>query len=228
VLLITPDGGKIATTPRTPSTVNQIHTIDTISLSDKIMIKGFERHTGNKQRAIRHLYYSYPPEERRKRFFENYPVSIRQLDSFNVWINETGMESTLKYRATINDFGSASGERYFLPLYEIHSRNLQCPSSVERNTDFISTDDFTETNDIYIAMPAGFTVEFLPPETHLTSQGQEYSRKTTLEKGFIHIQHRNVYAPIRLSPAQYKELCTYYQAIAKSNAQTIVLKKERT
>ena len=77
-------------------------------------------------------------------------------------------------------------------------------------------------------MPEDYTVEYLPPNTVLEFKGNKYSLEVERVNNYIHVHHQVIEAPMRLNPDEYNELCSYYDAVAKSNSRMIVLKKLKT
>lgn len=227
VLLTTSDGGKISRTPTTPSDRNQITSTDTIFTTLPATIRGKETSYGNMQDDMRALYYYYSPEKQHKYFLEQFPVPILKLNHFEISTDRAGTSSSLTYDATLNKFGSTSGNRYFIPVNAIKPSEHSCTPGIGRKTDYISKDDYTETNDIYIAIPQDYTIEYLPPKSNFDFQGNHYLVELTVENQFIHVHHQVTESKIRLSPAEYNDLCSYYSSIAKSNCQMIVLKKSK-
>jgi hypothetical protein len=227
VLLITPEGGKIATTPSTPSALNQIITTDTVLLASTWIISGKKKYQGNRQRGIRGMYYDESIEEQRNNFLENFPLSVQNLDQFEIFIDKTGAESGYKFKASLNQFGTISNPRLFIPVNGIHPTRNSCSSSTLRKTDFISKEDYTETNDIYLSIPGDYTIEYIPAPSGFDFEGNHYSSEVKVENQFIHIHIQMIESSMRITPDHYNELCSYYSSIAKSNNTMIVLKKSK-
>jgi hypothetical protein len=226
-LMVTAEGGKIVTTPSTPSVLNQIYSTDTIIISNTVSIKGRKNYQGNLQDEIRGWNYNFSPEEQKKNFLEEYPLSVHKLDQFHISSDKSGVESKLEYNVTLSQFGSVSGIRYFIPVNNLHPYPFSCPASASRKTDYISKEDYTETNDIFISLPSDYIIEYLPPKSNFAFQGNHYSIEITIENQFIHVHHQMTESMMRISPELYKDLCSYYTSVAKTNSQMIVLKKSK-
>ncbi len=227
VLLITPEGGKISRTPSIADSLNTITTQDTIFNTDPIRISGREEHHGNQQRIVRSLYYYASPEEQRKYFLEHCHLTIDKLDQLHVSTEKLGSSSAISYKATLSKFGNVSGNRLFIPVNSIQPPHNSCQGNTDRKTDFISRDNYTEKNDIYIAMPPDYVIEYLPAKSVFDFKGNHYSVELNVEGQYIHVHHQITESPMRLTPAVYNELCAYYTSVAKSNSQMIVLKKSK-
>ncbi|MGB3079587.1 MAG: DUF3857 domain-containing protein [Saprospiraceae bacterium] len=227
VLLITPEGGKISRTPSIPDTLNTMTSHDTIFTTDPVTISGREEYYGNQQRGVRSLYYNASPEEQRKYFLEHCHLNIEKLDQFHISSEKSGSSSALTFKATLSKFGNVSGSRLFLPVNSIQPPQNSCVGNTDRKTDFISIDNYTEKNDIYIALAPDYVIEYLPSKSFFEFKGNHYSVELNLENQFIHVHHEITEAPMRLTPAEYTELCAYYTSVAKSNSQMIVLKKSK-
>ncbi|HZV71349.1 MAG TPA: DUF3857 domain-containing protein [Saprospiraceae bacterium] len=228
VLLITPEGGKISRTPSSPDSLNRITTTDTIFTGQPVILKGRAEYRGNLQRRIRSLFYYSSQEEQRKSFLEHFHLQIQKLDHLHISSSTSGLSSAMDYNATLSQFGSASGIRYFIPVNSIQPPRNSCTGNTDRKTDFISRDDFTETNDIYISIPPGYEIEYLPAKSAFEFRGNQYAVELMVENKFIHVHHQVTESPMRLTPAEYMGLCNYYTSVAKSNGQMIVLKKSKT
>ncbi len=227
VLLITPEGGKISRTPSIPDSLNILTTQDTIFATNPIRISGREEYYGNNQRSIRSLYNYASQEEQRKYFLEHSHLTIDKLEQLHISSEKSGTSSALAYKATLSKFGNVSGNRLFIPVNAIQPPHNTCPGNTDRTTDFISIDNYTEKNDIYIALPPDYVIEYLPAKSAFDFKGNHYSVELSLEDQFIHVHHQVTEAPMRLTPAEYSELCAYYTSVAKSNSQMIVLKKSK-
>jgi len=225
VLLATPDGGKIVNTPHTASNLNQIFSIDTVWIAEQTKIKGEHTYQGNTQEDVTGMFYYLAPEEQKKYFLEKMPLSVQKLNQFQITCPKSGEQSSINYSAILNQFGSLSGNRYFIPVNAIYPPSPACSSSTNRKTDFISKDDFTETNDMYIAMPGDYLPEYIPVKAAYDFQGNHFLLEATKENQFIHVHQQVVETPMRLSPDQYGELCTFRSAVAKACSQKMVFKK---
>ena len=228
VLLITPEGGKIATTPLTSIETNQTITVDSIFLKEKVLIKGSVRYSGNDQRMIRHLYYNSSSEGQRKAFLEHFPLAITKLENLRISVDPKEFISTIEFKAHLDHFGNISGERIFIPLNAIHPVDNPCDGNVSRKTDYISKENFQEINNIYITIPENYSVEFIPPTSTYTFKGNQFKISATRNDNVIHVKHEITETPFRQPTAEYKELCNYYTSIMKANQQMIVLKKAKT
>ncbi|MGB3081094.1 MAG: transglutaminase-like domain-containing protein [Saprospiraceae bacterium] len=227
VLLITPEGGKISRTPSIPDSLNTITTQDTIFATDPMRISGREEHHGNQQRIVRSLYYYASPEEQRKYFLEHCHLTIDKLDQLHISTEKSGSSSSIAYDATLSKFGNVSGIRLFIPVNSIQPPHNSCSGNTDRKTDFVSIDNYTEKNDIYIALPPDYVIEYLPSKSVFDFKGNHYSVELNVEGQFIHVHHQITEAPMRLTPTEYTELCAYNTSVAKSNSQMIVLKKSK-
>ena len=125
-------------------------------------------------------------------------------------------------------FGSASGVRYFIPVNAVQEFHVDCESEKERKTDFVSKDDYSETNDIYIRIPRDYTIEHLPSSTQLESHGHSFSQEIKMDGQFICVKNIRKTVPVRLKPGQYNELCSFFNAIRKANNQKIVIIKSKS
>lgn len=224
VLLITPEGGKISHIPSLPAKSNKIITIDTLRFSENVYIQGTRQYLGSAQDVVRMLSYYLNPEERKEYFLKNFPLSVNKLDNFTTTV-ENPDESFLNYTATLTQLGNKTGDRYFIPVNPVYLTSHLC---TDRETDFITRDDLTRINNIWIAIPEGYTIEHIPAKSNYTFRNNNYLIDASFENGMIHVQHRATESPMRLTPEEYRELCKYYRDVAKANSQAIVLKKSKT
>ncbi len=82
VLLLTPQGGQIETTPSSPASANRIVTSDTILLSDQLLMKGHSHYHGNTEGILRFMHFNTAPEELKKIFLESSKLSVRKIERF--------------------------------------------------------------------------------------------------------------------------------------------------
>jgi hypothetical protein len=225
-LLITPEGGVITKTPSTPSDLNCITILDTISLSDKWIIRGEKTYSGNLQDEIKSFAFNLPAEKQRNYFLEHNILSIQKLDLLSIKPDPINHKTKMQYTATLSQFGSSNGNRYFISINSIYPVHFTCTDH-DRLTDFLSKDDYLKTTDVFISIPPDYAIEYLPSDSHFEFNGNHYSSSISSENNFIHIHYQLIESPLRLDPARYRELCEFYDSIAKANRQTLVLKSTR-
>ena len=226
VLLITPEGGKIATTPSAPLESNYTVTTDSIFLGDKIYLRGHIKMGGNNQLIARALNYYASPTEQREYFTENFRLSLSKLDKLQIHVDENTFTSTIDYNATLEHFGGLPGERYSIPLNAVYPIDNICEAQVERKSDFISKANKTVSNNVIITLPSNYAVEFIPAPVTYSYNGNEYLISAEQTGNVIHVKHQRKEVPLRLTPLEYKDYCNYYSSIIKANARMIILKKK--
>ena len=224
-LLSTPGGGKIVRTPSSERGNNQVHTIDTIWITDHIRLKGQKRMHGHTQDKIRGDYYYASAEDQRKNFLESLPIAVDKLEQFQLDVDQGNRESSATYNASLRQYGNSSGVRYFLPVSSMYPLPYTCPANKERKSDYLLRYEYIETNETYISIPPGYTIEYLPATTVLDYEGNNFALEIKAENNFLHIHQIRMDMPMRLTPVQYADWCSYLNNVSKAKNQMIVLKK---
>ena len=228
VLFLTPKGGVTGKSPKTAAEKNHVWTTDTVTIGDKTRIITREMSEGNQQQSLRYLYFNKSPEEQRKFFIEQAILPVVTLDKLNISVDPKGNHTILEMKKTVAQFGTSSGNRYFLPVNAVQDLHKSCEQQHHRKSAFVSNDDYTETNDIYIGIPADYSVEYLPPSTSFEAFGNNFIQEVKIADRSIHIHQQLKNAPMHLTAEEYQQLCQFYIDMTKAMNQKIILKKSGT
>ena len=226
VLLITPEGGKIITSPTSTPYDNQKFSLDSV-FAEKNIIKGKRQYFGNAQRFVRYYAYHSTQEELKESFLESYPLAVKKLDAFRLIVDRNGTESNLNYAVQIPQFGNMSGNRFFIPVNSLHSPQFECKES-DRKTPYYLRENLTESSETVVSIPGGYEIEYIPSKTQLDFEGNEYHLAIDVKNGFVHIHQKVIRKALKLPAERYGELCSYYRSVMKANGQMVILKKSKT
>lgn len=229
VLLITPEGGKKATTPASLPSHNSHHIKDTIHFSKNgFEVYGQQQFTGNLQREIRDLFFHEPVHKQRESFLDASPYSVDKLNVLHIEVDNKAYESEMRYHATLAQYGSASGDRLFIPVNFYHENEVDCGGKARRKLEFISNHAYTLTREFYIHIPDGYEIEFLPEPQHLEFRGNEYAVALLDVGSHIQISHTIIQRPLKLKASEFNQLCEHQEKMRLSDNRNIVLKKKKT
>jgi Domain of Unknown Function with PDB structure (DUF3857) len=226
VLLITPEGGKLAVTPKTPAKENIIRTIDTLYFEEKWRLRGHMTYSGNTQGNIRSHHHTAVRSEWREMFLDQFPLSVEHLDTISSFADTLGMKAGYSFSLSMAQFGSKSGNRWFIPLNALHPSKVYCTKTEDRIAPYVSVDDHTTINEIYIKLPPGYFIEFLPEAKIIEHVLGRYSLTAVMEGEYLHLQRSLIYMPVHLPAGEYGTVCKFYDEIRKAdNAKMVLVSK---
>jgi hypothetical protein len=123
------------------------------------------------------------------------------------------------------NFGSATAKRLMLPAFFLETRGMTPFVAQEKRTQPVDMRySETVTDQVTYHLPAGFTVEGAPRNARISLPAQAIlSISSTPAPGQITINRSLARAFTFLKPAEYQDLRAFYQKIAASDQQQLVL-----
>jgi len=227
-LLITPEGGKLAATPRYGLNENRQHRViqakveqdGTMQMKSQTSYGGIQQDhwTG----MINHL--------SRDKVLE-YLQEALSLSTYNV--NDFSYEQTraslpgLKENLdiTLNSYATISGKRIFITPNILNREGRQPEMEEGRKVDYVFNNAWMDEDDCEIEVPEGYEVEAMPqPITIRTSFGS-YSSSVTFKNNRIIYHREQVQQSGRFPASVQEELVKYFSDVYKADRTRVVLKK---
>lgn len=235
VLLITPEGGKLAKTPPNLYKNNRLHTKAQLQLSDDGRLNaqinfnaiGLEKINLNQLVALKsNKDIALGLQKSRDMpniivLGSNFAQIERQRDTLQAYIEcqVVKKNNMAAKRVFVNMAILSVGDQYILPTLEKGSK---------RNSDIYLFDAFDNMLEITLPISAGWNIESMPEKVSLKTifgtYEQEYRYDETGKKVIL-TAHMSIQQPI-IEAAQYTELKDFYDKIANSRQQMLVLVKE--
>jgi hypothetical protein len=229
VLLLTPEGGIVARTPRsTPRQNEQLRnaTVDVSYLGSTIAHVNVTR-TGDQQDYVRGALYDESPEEHERWLIHDLDVPNALLKQFSIH----GLESHdltigIDMQIVLPRFASLSGERLFFQP-NLMERKTYVPPDVPQRLAPIRRDyPYHDADSIYYTLPVGFRTESVPPEVHLQSSFGEFHAKTLALGDTAMVYTRSFELRGYSIPAKnYAEYRKFYTDVVKADRAQVVLIK---
>jgi hypothetical protein len=226
-LVVKPEGGELARTPRSRSEDNrQVRTATVTLLSTGDASAHVEtRYTGNQQDRVRQDLVLASPREREQWLHEE--LSIPSFEVIHA--DFTGVEA---YRDTIDlplhlklpRYAARTGTRLFL-MPNLMERWTFVPPAVENRTQPVRYDyAFVDTDTIRYVLPPGLRIEALPAPVDLTTPFGRYQASSTLEAdGMLRYQRTLEIRETRIPASEYEAVRAFFRTVAAADRAQVVL-----
>lgn len=227
VVLITDEGGAIASTRSYPAEENIQYTEAEVRLegsqaqaSLKRTYEGLQFENG----GLSH-YLHQDGDEQRKWVYRNLEIPSFNLMDFKLSFDKDDVvpQATLSASLELNSLVSISSKRMFINP-NLANRLNNVPRKVEgRKTDFVWSLPYLDIDKVVYHLPEGYSAEFIPQPVSIESkfgkyeaimeiEGQElrYSRSFKMEEG-------------RYAPEEYNEYVQFMQEVSRADGAKVVL-----
>ncbi len=125
--------------------------------------------------------YKYSKKELKEYLQKSTPVSDIKINDYAVAINKDSATLTVNNNFEASGLASKAGDRFFVDLSPFAQANTYKKQRTERQNDIILRDNKTYKDRIYLSIPEGYQVEFLPEDHDDASDYADYSFKVTEE-----------------------------------------------
>ncbi|MCB0587618.1 MAG: DUF3857 and transglutaminase domain-containing protein, partial [Phaeodactylibacter sp.] len=226
VLLVTPEGGRLKSTPELTEEDNTAFgkTDITLNPDGTAAVEGVIYTTGSKHEVYRWCRSNYSREELEKWFVGNSSLPTMALQSLEIEAGPDAPEARCRYRATLPRYGSKAGKRLFIPLNSINPFESVPEKLEERHFPIVADKAYTETDTVFFTLPEGFQVESMPEEPVVVESSFGAYKAWVEKKGrqlayFRRFQLRKG----RLPAEAYESFRSFYQQVAKADKAMVVL-----
>lgn len=228
VLLVTPQGGQLARTPKLGTTENKANEQFTIDLAaDGSASLQYEAQLqGIPHEDWRHYQYAYSPKDIEDKIRNMGKLPTLSLSEVNIANDPKLPQNTLTFSATADRYASRAGKRLFVPLNLICPRTY-VPDAVEnRQYPVMIPYGYTEEATITFLLPEGYKTESLPQSELLETPFGRYETIVTEAEGSVTLQ-RNYQMYDQEHPAEdYEAFRDFLMTVAKHDASKMVLVSE--
>ena len=163
-------------------------------------------------------------ENQRKWLIDEFYIPNSELTDYAV-TNLPGLtpQAKLKVNFEINRYGVKSGKRMFVALNPVDAFPDIPAREEERRFDIELRESYIHTDSIVFKLPAGYRIEYLPPQVELSSDFGQFSAKVEQANGMV-IYHRCLkVVEGRYDVSTYNEFYDFYSKIVKSDKAKLVL-----
>ena len=227
VLLITPEGGRIARTPLVRNSGSRRKARFTLLENNEASAEVTTDFTGAlyfDRWALSHA----TPREADKLLKEHYPLNNLYVEAWEV--NHPKQETPLtreSLRLRVRDYTSLSGGRVFLSLNPLN-RIERLPARLsERETNVVIRESIVEEDIFEFKLPGDgdYIAEYLPENMTISKPFGEFSLNTSLEDDMIVCKRIFRLNKGTYPPESYQEVTRFFEAVQRADYQKAVLVK---
>lgn len=228
-LLVTPEGGKLVSTPRYAAADNGQFRRTRVTLTPEgdATAEVVTRYTGLQHDTRRAVRSQLSPDEQREWLYKQIKVPSFDLTRFALQPDAQGQPALTETLAlTVRKCAARSGTRLFLTPNLLTAWS-SLPPATPRSTDFVTPMSFVDTDTVSYRLPAGFAPEFLPDPVRLESKFGRYEASLRVADGTLTYLRRMEMQRATFPPGAYGEFVEFCRKIAKADrTQVVLVKKE--
>lgn len=226
-LLLTPQDGKILSTPTQTAADNLKNSHISIGLDEMGIaeVQGDVLYTGDLHEPYRQLIAHKKQADVEKIFVERAEFPIAQLLALKIESSESIPQANLHYSVKINNLVTKSGKRMFVPVSKVNPFKRSLPANDKRVLDLKLRDVYTWKDTVDIQLPAGYTLENMPSGKHIQSEFGLFDMQAVQQENRIRIIRQVEIQPVSVSAARYNEVRQFYQEMTRADGAQIVLVK---
>jgi transglutaminase-like putative cysteine protease len=225
VLLLTPDGGKLARTPALTANDNQERNqaVITLGADGNAAIVNQMRTTCNRHDRYRSWIAQKKQPEIEKAFTQDLGFSISKINTLDIKPHKSMPETTIRYDVSVPSYATRSGKRMFIPLLKINPFRRTLPADQQRVLDLKINTVYTFSDTITIQIPSGFTVENIPQNKKIETEFGVYDLQIEKTTEQITVLRTLEIKPVALPATRYNEVRQFYLEILKMDGVQAVL-----
>lgn len=226
VLLITEDGGKLIKTPGYDLKQN-IHNIKA-----DIHIKESGRGKAIINFSAGGIYFSdyfgierLSQERQEKVLYYLFDLPDFTIDNFNAYSETDNLLSNITFEASLNTYGSVSGNRISIPLNPLSGTPYNPKRERNRKTDFKLTFNRYVNDTIVFSLPQGYVLESNEPVFEQSGNFGEFTTEFLKKDDKYYYIRKFVAADGIFEPEKYEEFYDFYRNIDRFESQNITFVK---
>lgn len=227
VLLITPEGGKLATTPLLLSDSNlQFRTAEVQINPDGAMQSIVKTRFSGYQYDNVSSRFEESQEDQKKELLEDIGIPGLNISSFEYEAKKEKIPEAMEVlNMTSAKYATKTGTRLFIPMNMLNQRK-SFPSKVEnRKMPVVQKYSFHDKDSIIFLLPKGYQVETVPrSKTLSTEYGQYHSSITIQNDRAVYIREIKINYG-HWPKENYPALVEFYASIVSSDKAKLVLKE---
>ncbi|WP_210462780.1 DUF3857 domain-containing protein [Rufibacter roseolus] len=229
-LLITPDGGKLVSTPKFKAFDNiQRRTIQVkLNAQGSGVGEALTNYTGIQHEERNGVLQHYNPEEQLKWLYKNTKIPAFEIKTYNLEKVKNAPIVKEKLQLELPRLASVSGKRLFITP-NLMNRWSSAPAVAEtRKHEVIWPMSFHDVDSVEYEIPAGYKAESMPQPVKITTAFGEYQAQVQM-KGtkLIYVRQLTMHKG-RHKAEQYKELVNFLKQVSRADQQQVVLAAETT
>ncbi|WP_421872568.1 DUF3858 domain-containing protein [Marinoscillum sp.] len=227
-LMVTENGGTLIRTKRYGAKENEQQTITTIDIKEdgQATVALSRKYAGleignNRFSAAIHA----SEDEQTKWFYDNHSWGSVTVASLNLTkpTSEIIPKGQMDVELVIDNFASVSSNRMFLSPFRFTNLTWMDVKNNERTRDLVIKYPFTQTDTVFIKLPAKLAPENLPKDTQTSTKFGTFDLKVNASEDGIELIRQFQLNQGSYSTAEYADFREFIRAVQKSDRQKIVM-----
>lgn len=230
VLLVTPEGGRVARTPVYNHETNREDIEAEVKLrpDGSARIKYQQSLHGEPHEFFRYVHQNWSNKEVRDYWSEHSSIPGFVLDEFQVTPSQTEPSANLLYSGNTDRYAAAAGKRLFVPL-NLVSVYGHVPNDIESRTDSIYFNKaVSEDLSVRVRVPDGFQVEGLPEGVTFDSKVGTYQLQIERDENYIVYKRSLTMKETVLPPEEYTAFREFFLELSRHENAKMVLVEKKT
>ena len=231
VLLITPEGGKLANTPTTTPAANIGDAHIKVKLGDKgeAQIEVRSTKTGAMQRSLRYKKNTLSEEKQKEELQESLEdLPAFKIDNYEVKLAENEATCELNYDLTVYKLATVQGNRMFIRPNVIHQNSFTPDKEKERKQAIVSHSAYTQKDRVEIELPQGYMPESLPEKIDIQTDFGNYKVSYEMSGNQLICSRLYEKKTYNLSPDRHQDMYDFYKQVKKADRVKAVLVKGKS
>jgi hypothetical protein len=228
VLLITPEGGKLAFIPEYRPEQNLLVRKANVTFKD---ISKCEAAIHTNYKGLQHddilPIMLADAEDQKKKLYNHVDVPNVNLISWNYKENKEripDIEETIKIQ--MDNYAVANGKRTFIPLNLLNKDHNVPKALKERKSDILIRYGYTDIDSIQYEIPVGYKVEFLPEKKEINSEFGKYSAEVKNEGNTVVYIRKMLFNSGKYPASKYNGLIDFKKQVSSADNIKLSLIKE--
>lgn len=228
VLLVTPNGGKVAHTHRYDELDNQINRTTHLRINQngqmtgdsQVTYTGLEHETKGLKRA-----FSKGHEQQKKWILKNTNINNLYVDQFQFSMNDNRLPSihqTTNFHC--DSYLKNSGGRLFIKGNLYSSDAIRLKANEDRESDIIIGRSYTHTDSIFYHFDGKVHHEYLPEDFTVSSTYGEYTISYHKQERGVLIRKKLMVKKGRYDKSMFEKFRKFINSIAEQNNKKMVIK----
>lgn len=227
VLLITPEGGKIARTTKYTGKNNIKSSISFIKIDDS------GNASGKSEISYKNIFFDQVSSMIGLTFDEMRKSLKAKMEYSNIEFSEIqySMEkkrfpqATEKIDFTLKNYASVSNQRLFLPLNFIKKEEITLKKSENRKTDFTCPLFGIEKDSLVFEIPENYTPEYLPEKIKIETEFGSYETDIKFENNKLYYFRKTIFEKKKYKAEKYNDFIDFMIIINKKDNEDAVFIK---
>lgn len=227
-LILTPEGGRLATTPQMDTTANRINFCYEMNLQESggATLEGRGTLRGAPHEWYRYVSKNVGETDRRRMFTQRAGYSILRLDRLDIVPAPTEPLTNVSYQLEIPNYATKTGRRLFVPLAKLAPCSRVLEPDTNRQLRFAQPEALCLNDTMRVTLSAGYAFENVPQNDEIQSEFGSYRRTLFAEPGKLTVVRQVIYLPLNVAAGQYEAVRQFYAQIAQAEGRQVVLVRQ--